>query len=412
MAPLERSETPHFYSVNPGNRAPLIAFMVKGLEEAGCRIIYEPPPNRAPFVFTFETPTGERTGIVAYAFLANNELTINRPENEHRFQIKYGGNLTGLHHVWQDPHGLYTTIFLGINPEQNFFVAADPALHDPTRFSVSVEFKDEDVGNILNRGWHAWERERRGGKPHARRKRIEAASGEEGDPLFEVLVGGTRKHFLQLIRFERESFRESPGDRQYIADHLGDGSLVSVRHGPLGALEPQEARLHALAREFELPADRVLDLIAERRMLKIAVRGSVAEEHLLAALTRVDGVRSCRRIADENGSDVELIFRNRRVIVECKNSSRMRTASGLMKIDFQRTRASKADPCSRYYSPADFDLVAACVHACTERWDFLYARTSSLEPRDDCPGKLDNNVKLDPGRWTDQAEAALNSLFA
>ena len=35
----------------------------------------------------------------------------------------------------------------------------------------------------------------------------------------------------------------------------------------------------------------------------------------------------------------------------------------------------------------DFDLVAACVHACTEKWDFWYAPTSTLTGRADCPGK-------------------------
>ena len=37
-----------------------------------------------------------------------------------------------------------------------------------------------------------------------------------------------------------------------------------------------------------------------------------------------------------------------------------------------RTRASKADPCSRFYSPNDFDVVAACLHAVSERWEFRY----------------------------------------
>ena len=412
MARQESLTTPRFYGVSPADRAPLIAFMVDGLEDAGCRIIHKPAPNTAPFVITFETPAGERAGIVAYAFLANNELTKNRPENEHRFQIKYGGDLSGIHEVWQDPYGLYTTLFLGINSEQGFFVAADPILHGPTRFSVSVEFKDADVEQILSAGWHAWERERRGGNPHAKRKRAQMPTGEVGDPLFEVLVGGARKHFLRLIRFERETLGEAPGDRQYIADHMGDDSLATVTQGLPAAGQPPDARLHALATEFDLPVDRVLDLIAERRMLKVAVRGSVAEEHLLNSLRHVPGVSKCQRITAENGSDVELLFRGRRVVVECKNSSRNRTAAGLMKIDFQRTRAAKGDPCSRYYSPKDFDLVAACVHACTEKWDFWYAPTSTLTGRDDCPGKLDNNVKIDPALWTQNALAALDYVVA
>src|SRR5258705_553619 len=84
----------------------------------------------------------------------------NRPKDEHRFQIKYGGDLSGLHEIWQDPYGLYVTLLVGINPEQQFFVAADPVLRSPTRFSVSVEFKDQQACEILDRKWVAWERER------------------------------------------------------------------------------------------------------------------------------------------------------------------------------------------------------------------------------------------------------------
>jgi hypothetical protein len=297
---------------------------------------------------------------------------------------------------------------LGINPKLGFFVAADPILHNPTRFSFSEEFKDADVEEVLANGWHAWERDRRGGNPHAKRKRSETPTGEVGDPLFEALIGGTQKHFLRLIRFERETLKEAPGDRQYIADHMGDDSLVTVTQGLLAPSQPSDVRLHALAKEFDLPVERVLDLIAERRMLKVAVRGSVAEEHLINSLRLVPGVSKCQRITAENGSDVELVFRGRHIVVECKNSSRNKTAAGLMKIDFQRTRAAKGDPCSRYYSPKDFDLVAACVHACTERWDFWYAPTSTLTGREDCPGKLDNNVKIDPALWTQNAQAALD----
>jgi hypothetical protein len=96
---MESFATPRFYGTNPADRTPLIAFMIKALEDEGCRIIHAPAPNRAPFVITFETPAGERTGIIAYAFLANNTPTKNRPKDEHRFQIKYGGDLGGVHEI-------------------------------------------------------------------------------------------------------------------------------------------------------------------------------------------------------------------------------------------------------------------------------------------------------------------------
>jgi len=120
------------------DREPLIAFIVDALERDGCRIIHRPLGDQAPFRITFETPSGERLGIIAYAFLANTKLTRNRPQDEHRFQVKYGSKDGKLHALWQDPFGLYVTLFLGINPEQGFFVGADPVLHSPTKFFISV----------------------------------------------------------------------------------------------------------------------------------------------------------------------------------------------------------------------------------------------------------------------------------
>lgn len=60
----EDSEGVRTYGVQARDREPLIAFMLGALRSAGCRIIHEPPPIQAPFRITFETPTGERVGIV------------------------------------------------------------------------------------------------------------------------------------------------------------------------------------------------------------------------------------------------------------------------------------------------------------------------------------------------------------
>lgn len=369
--------------------------MLGALEKQGCRIISAPSARIAPFRITFETPQGERVGVIAYAFLANNKKIRNRPPDEHRFQIKYGGDLSGFHEIWQDPYGLYVTLLVGINPEKGFFVAADPVIRNPTRFSVSVEFKDQQADAILSRKWLAWERERRPSKKVS------------DEPLFEALVGGTTDQFLRLVRFEREAWGEEPGERHYLAEHFAEGALVTASgHLLAGDTAISTERLHALAKEFALPERKVLDLISERRMLKMAVRGSVAEEHLVNTLRAVPGVENCHRLEADHGPDVALTFKGSKLTVECKNSSRERTKEGFEKIDLQRTRASKADPCSRYYKPAEFDLVAACIHAVTERWEFRYASTNELDSHATCKGRLANNVKLD-GRWTSDASAAI-----
>jgi hypothetical protein len=194
-------QAPRTYAVDGRKRAPLVRWMVEALETCGCRVILASDPSEAPFRITFETPAGERMGIVAYAFLANTKVTVNRPADEHRFQIKYGQHDGALHELWQDPYGLYTTLLLGINPEQGFFVAADPVLHSPTPSQVSFAFTQAQVHRVLAEGWAAWERDRE----------------DEEEPV-EVLVGGRAEAFLRYARFEREALGEDQGHRQALAE--------------------------------------------------------------------------------------------------------------------------------------------------------------------------------------------------
>ena len=94
-------------------RRPLVEFMLGALAEAGCTILHASEPDQAPFVVALETASGERMGIVAYAFLATRTLTKNRPEDERSFQLKYGSKESygeNLHELWQDPMGMFTTL--------------------------------------------------------------------------------------------------------------------------------------------------------------------------------------------------------------------------------------------------------------------------------------------------------------
>jgi hypothetical protein len=357
------------YSVSRVDREPLVRFMLDALSQCGCRVLYCSPADEAPFRITFETREGERLGIVAYAFFANSRETKNRPVDEHRFQLKYGSFSKELHPIWQDPFGLYTTLFIGINPERGFFVGVDPVVHNPTRFFISLEFKESHVESILKEGWFAWERQ----------KRTERLL----DPV-EVLVGGTPDAFLRYIRLEREALGEDQGHRQWLAEKRLDAPV-----GP-----------HLLAQEFQLSEREVLDLIGRAGRLKMAVRGWVAEEHLLRYLRGIPGVVECERIERDSGPDVVLrLAKSRQITIECKNVLRSTARGNLAKLDFQRTRAAKADPCSRYYSPKDFDVVAACLHAQTDDWTFRFRLSRLLESHKSCPGKLASNVVID-SRWT------------
>ncbi|MCH7227835.1 hypothetical protein [Haloferula sp. A504] len=354
--------------------------MTKALEASGCRIIRASEADHAPFKITFETRQGERAGIIAYAFFANAKLTRNRPEDEHRFQVKYGAKDGQLHQLWQDPFGLYTTLFLGINPEAGFFVAADPVLHSPTRMFISIEFKEEHARLVLRDGWHFWEREK---------------SSKGYDSPVETMVGGTPDRFLDYVRFEQAALGLDQGHRYLLAERFSQGSRLTPSTIPTLSATPAGPHLHALSEEFEMTAGQILSLIESAPMLKMAVRGWVAESHLETELRSVPGIREVIRLESAGKPDFELkLERGPRVLVECKNVLRKRMADGTIRVDFQKTRASKADPCSRYYRPADFDVLAACLHPATENWEFRYRLTRDMPQHRKCPLRLDNRVRV------------------
>lgn len=192
---------PHTYSVSRAKKAPLVKFILDALTRCGCRVLHEPDPGVAPYRFTFLTPDGERLGIMVYAFFANSKATRNRPDDEHRFQVKYSSKTDGLHELWQDPHLLYTTLFCGIDPNRGIFFSLDPIRNDWPNLPPTIEY-DQSLGTeILNAEWMAWEYEPK-------------------DAPIEVVIGGAAKNFFRLIRFEQEALREDPGVRHLLADRI------------------------------------------------------------------------------------------------------------------------------------------------------------------------------------------------
>ena len=279
------------YPVSAHDKMPLVRFIREALEARGCTVRHASAANRAPFHIVFDLPGGERLSVLVYAFLANSNPTKNRPLDKHRFQIKYGGDLSGVLDVAVDPVGVTTTIFVGIDLERNVFVAADPLMNSPSPMSRSVDFKTENVEKILAEGWSAWERDRREAKTKTRR-----AFELMPDIRTEVLIGGRQERLLDLIFLERVAHRLDPGERHLVADKFRE--LPSKR---------AESKVsHELLDELSIAPEALLDLINSASRLKMAVRGWVAETHLEAYLKSVDGVAECVRLQGDGMPDIRL----------------------------------------------------------------------------------------------------------
>ena len=167
---------------------------------------------------------------------------------------------------------------------------------------------------------------------------------------------------------------------------------------------------HALLEELAIEPNALLDIIQRANRLKTAVRGWVAQHHLHRLICEVPGVSSCEAIEEDGKPDFRMRMGNGPpILIECKNVLRKTTAQGVPRLDFQRTRASISDPCSRYYSATEFQIVAACLHPVSERWEFMYKRTDEMGPHVKCTGKLSSSVLIN-GSWTYDLARLLASL--
>jgi hypothetical protein len=253
-------------------------------------------------------------------------------------------------------------------------------MNNPSPMSRSVEFKAEKIERTIAEGWFAWERDRREAKTTTRR-----AFELLPDIRTEILVGGRQDRLLDLILLERVACGLDPGERHLVADKFRElpGKRAAAKTS------------HKLLDELSITPEALLDLINSANRLKMAVRGWVAETHLENHLKRISGVSECIRLQGDGKPDISLRWRNSRpILIECKNVLRTTYAGGVPKLDFQRTRAAKSDPCSRYYMPSDFQVLAACLHPVTEQWEFRFALTSNLPVHATCPGRIDNNIRV------------------
>lgn len=216
-----------------------------------------------------------------YAFRSTVRVARNRPIDEGRFQVKYGPRTGEFQNIFDDRYDMYTTLFMGIDLESGFVVSADPAIHNPTRFYISIEYKMAEADLSLERGWHAWERTKRG----------------RNDPI-EVLVGCSQDRVLDLVLFERMAKGLAQGHRQLLAEQLSERNRL---HPGWRRSSP-----HMLLTELAVDEDSLLDIIQRANRLKTAVRGWVAQHHLDSIISKLPEVSSCESIEKDGRPDFQV----------------------------------------------------------------------------------------------------------
>jgi len=372
-------------------------------------------------------PSGEVVRLLCYAFFANRYTQRGRPPDEHRFQIKYGSDFKRYHHIHIVSAPDSVSLMFGVHLEKGLFIAVDPAMHEVTWFSKSVEFKEHDLDAALVSGWHGWERERLlGGR---RRKSVSSPDVAIAHELLnaqdEALLAFTPDRFLKYVQFERVASGVPAGERLLIAEKLAptaattpatplpEGDTLHAVH-EIPATYRTGARgkpLHPLETEFDLSATEILDLIDGAFRLKVAVRGNAAERHLQHYVSGLAGVTDVVAIDEDGRPDLDVEFRGRRkrALIECKTVGR-RLVRGHPKVDFQKTRATQGEPCNRYYRASQFDILAACLHPVTEEWDFRFCTTRAMDSHPKCPDRLDHKVYVEGDRWEGPLSELLDAV--
>lgn len=372
-------------------RADLHGFLCAAVERAGGSVLFASPPNRAPVYLGIQGRDDERVGVLCYPFRCNPPPIRGRAPDEHRLQIRYGGEASwfdGEHRVGVDAAGVDTTLVVGVHLEADLLIGLDPLRYDPLPMGISIEFRERHVEEACRTGWYVWERETRAG----RRRVSRTIAG------LETLIAFSPERFLAYVGFERR------------ASGLGLDPPLRFRAAEVAATDPiypGRGGGGELESEFDLTSTEILQLIAQRTRLAVAVRGGVAEHHLSRHLHHDPAVASAHLIDRDGEPDFEVVLNGgRRVLVECKNVSPNRYADGSPKVEVQKTRSQRGDPAGRFYRPGQFDVVAACLYAVSGAWEFRFKATARMARHELHPDRLAVMHRVDD-TWAPTLERAL-----
>ena len=347
------------------DRQDIHEFLVRAVERAGGQVLFASPANRAPLYLGVETAAGDRLGLLIYHFRMKDKLIFNRPADEVRGQMRYGGDASWHeeeHFVGQDVAGVDITLMLGVHVEGDVLLGLQPSIYNPMPLGISFYAKAEKLDLARAQSWAVWEHETKPGK-----RRTEARSAG-----LETMIAFTPERLLDYALLERRAtdLKLDQPLRFSMAQDVTDQRLAN---------EGAASGLHELEQEFSLSSREIIDIIAGRGRLKVAVRGGVAEHHLERTLRADPAVNTVERLDQDALHDFDVTMRDGRLLrVECKNASPERYASGDFKVETQKTRASKNDPASRFYRVDQFDVIAACLYSPTREWAFRYQLTDRL----------------------------------
>lgn len=154
---------------------------------------------------------------------------------------------------------------------------------------------------------------------------------------------------------------------------------------------------HPVERMLNASARDILDALENGFRARADLKGKLAELFMsrhLDDLQRQEVIDHYQWFDQDGVPDFTIWFTDGRLIqLEVKN---VRSGPGRLRAETQKTRASRSDPMSRYYRVDAFDVVAGCLFNTTGRWDYVFARASSLARLPADPDYLATMQSIDP----------------
>lgn len=150
---------------------------------------------------------------------------------------------------------------------------------------------------------------------------------------------------------------------------------------------------HPLEQEYGLTKEELLDAISRRFRAKVTLEGAVAEVHLgkhIKLLQRKGFIAKYEEHDLDAYPDYSIWLPSdttTKYLIECKNvrdaDEAYRKDGQIIayKVETQKTRSSKGDRSSRYYSYKQFDILAVCLGKKTHDWkQFMFIQSKYLAP--------------------------------
>ena len=92
-----------------------------------------------------------------------------------------------------------------------------------------------------------------------------------------------------------------------------------------------------------------------------AIKGTASEFRALKDLKRSYNITRSTNPDAGGNPDFVLTHKNKKILIEHKRASKNGYKGGYFKLEFQKSRASKSNPSSRYYAPDWCDIVSIDV---------------------------------------------------